>query len=1078
MAFYLIPLLLSFILNGLLTSQEPLLNFNACNLKCEYTINPIAVDHPNPRFTWEINNNGCQNSFIILLSKDSASLSSSPEFTNSQVSSRHHFEYNGPPLEPLTKYYWGVIIEDCTGNTSQISNSYFETGLINQDNWLGDWITDENNLKHKPAALFLKRFTTDDEIISAKCLIASLGLHSIELNDSSINQGFLNPIFTDFSKRVFYNTYDITSQMNKGENKIEVILGNGWYNHQPATAWNFDTAPWRGRPKFIMNIIIKYANGNEIVIATDNTWKFIDSQIEYNHIYVGESFDQSKVKNDTIATEIWREAIKIDQPDIQIQSQNLPSITKKSIGEPITFTESNKTNFFMKFAKNTAGIVAINMPLVNQKTHLNLIYSENRNGNHADNTNFTQHYNSAEETGPYQTDLVNLTSGSVNYSPLFSYKGFQYLEIVSDAPINLNSEHVEAFSTYSNLDKIGHFESSNVLLNNIYDAAMNSYSTNMVGYPTDCPHREKNGWTGDGHLTVEIGLFNYNSITTYEKWMQDHQDAQLSSGNLPDIIPTSGWHANGQFDWTVSAILIPWNVYLFTGTERIIKENYEMMEDFMQYWQSQSKNYLISGGYGDWQEPQIKSSKTLISSLRYFQAAQYMTKMSKVVNNSACEVKYENLANDIKKSINKTYFKEEEGYYASGTQLEQSLPLELGIVTDEHVSTVTAQLLKSIENEGIALKSGVLGAKSIPITLSMFDLEEVAFQLASRTEKPSWGYWIKNGATTLREGWGLEGSGNHAYFGTISTWFFRVLGGINPLDDYPGFERLALRPFIPKDLDFVNTAHNSPVGLIISNWKKNGSKVEHEIQIPGSSTGYYQVPKAYNYNQVLSSNSNDSYRPFMINKGLFQFGGGHYVLELFSKDTTINQLNILFDGYNIDTYPEKLQHDTNNVNIKLTLEKDSNDSVIYEIVYQYPEELSTFSIDGDILSLSHQQLPDTDSLYQVIIGATKNDKYVEEYFNVYRDEYYDSLFLLVNMNPPFSFPNPTQDVLFVNLKDNICEDLVYDVFDLSGKKFFCPMNLSVDNQLELNVSSLEQGFYILKISIDKKVESLKFYKEH
>lgn len=1042
------------------------------DLKCEYTVRPLAMDEDQPRFTWCLKDNGCQKSFTIYLSTDSLSLATSPMWKSKRIeSNRFYYSYAGPVLEPLTRYYWGVSVETCDGSILKMPVSYFETGMRSENEWFGSWIYDGKDPEYKPTPVFQKKFEVNKAISSAKCYLASAGIHGLFLNGIQTSTEFLNPIFTDFSKRILYNTYDITGAVKNGENHVEVWLGNGWYNHQPLTAWSFSSAPWRGRPKFILNIIIDYHDGQREVIPTDASWKTRDSPVRLNSIYVGEFFDQRYDNVRTSTTQDhWEMAKVVEKPDVKIKPQNLPPIIKKSIGGPETFIRNDANNYLIKFKKNIAGIVELRIPPVNQETKIELIHGEVTAGGRVTNDHLTEHYYSEIATGKFQTDVLSVSTGNFTYSPLFSYKGFNYLEINTDIPVTFNEEDVEAFFIHSDLTPVGKFESSNTLLNDIWNASITSFLSNMVGFPTDCPQREKNGWTGDGHLTTELGLFNFEMIKTYEKWMLDHQDAQRASGELPMIIPTPGWgYHNSTFDWTCSAVFVPWSVYLFTGDDRIIKDNYKMMKRFMDHWESRSNNYLISSGLGDWSTSDAESSIILISSLYYYQASVYMERMAEILGKVSDGAKYWNLAKKIKKAVNNQFFDKKSGYYANGYQLEQSLPLEMNIVPVNEVERVRQHLIAEIQKEGGSLNAGILGAKSIPMALSRYGNEALAYQLATRTEKPSWGYWIKNGSTTLREGWGFGGSGNHAYFGSIVSWFYRVLGGINPVEDYPGFEKISFTPFMPDDMDFVKTSFSSVRGQILSAWEKSKNGVDHHVLIPGNSTANYQIPKGYYYSGLQNISKSGSYRPFYNqDENSLDFKSGEYLIELTDSSNIQNNLNILFNGSDKNLYHFEGNADEGLVKFGLSVDnaKLADSLVDFELVYQHPADI--FYIRGDTLLGRQPVNRALGANYQVTIKATCSDHSIEEFFTVLLDKNEESTFSL--------FPNPVEDELTIRFTNGPTDYIEYQIYSVDGRVYAHSFYKNKLNELKVNVAHLPPGMFIIRLSYEDRLYNLKFIK--
>jgi alpha-L-rhamnosidase len=382
----------------------------------------------------------------------------------------------------------------------------------------------------------------------------------------------------------------------------------------------------------------------------------------------------------------------------------------------------------------------------------------------------------------------------------------------------------------------------------LVQAANNAYLSNLMGYPTDCPQREKNGWTGDGHFAVEAGLYNFDGITVYEKWMADHRDEQRPDGVLPDIIPTGGWGygtANG-LDWTSTIAIIPWNIYLFYGNSKSLRDCYDNIKRYVDYVTSISPDGLTSFGRGDWVPVKSESNLELTSSVYYFVDAQILANAAKLFGKQEDYAYYTALAEKIKTAINGKYLNEETGVYANGTQTELSVPLYWKVTPEKAVAKVAANLAKKVEETDFHLDVGVLGAKALLNALSENGYPEHAYKIAVQDTYPSWGWWIANGATTLLENWDLKAtrdiSDNHMMFGEIGAWFYKGLGGIFPDSQQPGFKHIILRPNVVPGLERFKAQHLSPYGWIVSEWKQNGGKITYRITVPPNATATLYLP--------------------------------------------------------------------------------------------------------------------------------------------------------------------------------------------------------------------------------------------
>jgi alpha-L-rhamnosidase len=492
-----------------------------------------------------------------------------------------------------------------------------------------------------------------------------------------------------------------------------------------------------------------------------------------------------------------------------------------------------------------------------------------------------------DDTDPFGTDIFTLNGkGEESFMSRFNYKGFQYVQVTANAPITLTKASLTGWFMHTDLPPVGHVETSNPLINKIWWATNNSYLSNMHGYPTDCPHREKNGWC-DAHLIVETGLYNFDGITIYEKWMADHRDEQQPNGVFPSKIPSSGdgytW-ANG-IDWTSSIAVVPWNVYLFYGDSRLLAASYENIKRLVNRVTDSSPNGLTGWGLGDWVPFKSKASVELTSSIYYYTDALILAKAARLFGNKKDEEKYTALSAKIKEAINNKYLDREAGTYREGFQTGLSMALFWGIVPDDMKAKVASTLAKMVEDNNCFLDVGELGSKTILNALSENGYGDIAYKVASQETVPSWGYWIVNGATTLYEDWSNAQvnshacSRNHVMFGEISAWFYKALGGIHPDPENPGFKNILLQPNFVSGLNYAKVSYESPHGLIVSDWERTKKNViVYKVTIPANCTATLSLPEKTSLKKVEVSDKGET----VLNKTEkgYRLPAGKYTIHL------------------------------------------------------------------------------------------------------------------------------------------------------------------------------------------------------
>lgn len=829
------------------------------DLKCEYLVSPIGIDAKHPRFTWRMADDrpgARQTAYQLYVAEDSSALDNGWKSNKSSTSDNIAI-YQGEPLKPFTKYYWKVEVWDKDGKKHSAGSS-FETGMMEMANWKGTWISDVNDVDVKPAGLFRKVFQAGKKIRSARAYIAVGGLYELYINGDKVGNHRLDPMYTRFDRRNLYVTYDVTAHLQQGSNAIGVMLGNGWYNHQSTAVWYFHKAPWRARPTFCLDLRVTYEDGSVETITSGRDWKTSLGPVIFNSIYTAEHYDARKEQPgwNTVSfnDSKWKNAIPRAAPSTNIVAQamhpveNVQAIPAKSIRK---FSDSV---YVFDLGRNISGVSRLTVK-GDSGTVIRLVHAEQlyKNGR-ADLSNIDVHYRPTDDKDPFQTDIFILSGkGEETFMPKFNYKGFQYVEVNSSKPVQLKKESLTGYFMHSNVPPVGKISSSNPVIDKIWAATNNAYLSNLFGYPTDCPQREKNGWTGDGQIAVETGLYSFDGITVYEKWLADHRDEQQPNGVLPSIIPTGGWGyewGNGP-DWTSTIAIIPWNIYLFYGDTSLLAACYNNIKRYVDHIDDLYPSGLTTWGLGDWVPVKSKSPVEFTSTAYYFADATILAKTAKLLGKSDDYTKYTALAEKIKKAFNDKYLDAQTGMYSKGLQTELSVALFWGLVPEDMKSKTAAQLAKRVEQDNFHLDVGLLGTKAILNALSENGYPDIAYRVASQEDFPSWGWWIVNGATTLYENWDINAtrdiSRNHIMFGEIGAWLYKGLGGIYPDERQPGFKNVILRPHFVPGLNHFEAGHTGPQGKIITSWKRKGNKIAYTITIPANSTAtvHFDEPNAY-----------------------------------------------------------------------------------------------------------------------------------------------------------------------------------------------------------------------------------------
>jgi alpha-L-rhamnosidase len=861
-------------------------NFMVSGLRTEYLENPIGLDVATPRFTWIIESSYPgfkQRAVRIIVSPDSAGLSAGRllHWQGQVTGSEQRAVYAGKPLVPFTRYFWRVYVTDGKGSVKASPIARFETGMMTMDRWKGAWISDGHGIDERSAPYIRKSFRLSKTVSSARAYISAGGLFEMHINGRRVGNHQLDPAYTRFDRRLLYVTLDVTSLLRKGDNAAGFLLGNGWYNHQSTAVWNFDKAPWRNRPTICADIRITYDDGTTETISTGKDWKTALSPVIFNSIYTAEHVDARREipgwSDPEYLDTAWTSVILRAAPAPLIVAQSMHPIRATKAIPTVSVRKFSDTSYLFDIGQNIAGVSELNIRGP-RGTIVRLKHGERLKADgHVDQSNIDVHYRPKDDSDPFQTDIFILSgSGLETFRPRFNYKGFQYVELTSSQPLALDKNALTGYFMHSDVPPVGSISSSNPTLDAIWRATNQSYLSNLFGYPTDCPQREKNGWTGDAHIASETGLYNFDGITVYEKWLADHRDEQQPNGVLPSIIPTGGWGyewGNGP-DWTSTIAIIPWNIYLFYGDTTLLARTYDHIRRYVDRITEISPDGTTNWGLGDWVPVKSKTPVELTSTAYYFKDAEILAKAARILGKQSDAVKYGALAEKIKTAFHRKFYRPEQKIYGSGFQTELSVPLHFGLVPDSLRAVVAANLAARVSADGKHIDVGLLGTKSILNALSENGYADLAYEVALQEDFPSWGWWIRNGATTLLENWPVDAksdiSMNHIMFGEIGAWFYKALGGINPDETKPGFQQCKLAPHFVSGLDRFAAEYQSVRGTIRSSWERNKDVIHYRIEIPAGVQASLILPGKPESVSVTLNGARLSYRNGMI------IGSGSY----------------------------------------------------------------------------------------------------------------------------------------------------------------------------------------------------------
>jgi alpha-L-rhamnosidase len=854
------PLRLILSLSLLLTLTVPALaSLSPDRLRCEYLDNPLGIDTAQPRLSWVLESTQRaekQTAYQILAATSEALLKSDRGdlWDTGKVASDQtlHVVYAGKALASSQRCYWKVRVWDKDGKVSAYSRpAYWEMGLLAAQDWQGQWIgrtTDTNSL---PAPMLRRAFTLEGKIKQARAYICGLGYYELHLNGTKIGDHLLDPGYTRYDKRALYVTYDVTDALRRGKNAVGVILGNGWYNVQTRAVWDFHKAPWRAAPKLLMQLRVEYTDGRIETIGTASRWTTSAGPITFNSIYGGETYDARAEKPGWDTPDYddsdWAMAQVVSAPGGKLSAQMMPPIKADQVIKPVKLTEPKPGVFLFDMGQNFAGFAELSLrgPA---GTKVVMKYGERlAKDGMLDRADIQQHIVRVDTNQQYQTDtyLLDGSSRITHHASRFTYHGFQYVE-VTGFPGKPTLDTLRGVFIHSAIPVAGEFECSNPLLNRIWDAGRWSYLSNLQGIPTDCPHREKNGWTGDAHLAAEQGLFNYGPAAVYAKWINDLGDEQRPTGELPGIVPTSGWGykwGNGPA-WDSAFLLIPFYLYEYCGDTKVLCDHYDGMKRYVDYLSSKATNGIVDIGLNDWAPFKTATPADITSTAYYYRDAQIVALTAGLMGNDAEARKYTDLAAGIKQAFNGKFYHADTALYGNGSQTALSCALYQGLVEPANKARVLNNLVAAVDKANGHIDTGILGTKYLLNALLENGRADVAYRIVSQKDLPSWGWWLEQGATTLWENWNGAESRNHIMFGDISAWFYKALAGINPDPAMPAFKHFIIKPNIVGGLTSAQASYDSVRGRIASDWKAKDGHFDLTVTIPANTTATVYVPMA------------------------------------------------------------------------------------------------------------------------------------------------------------------------------------------------------------------------------------------
>ncbi|HEX8550348.1 MAG TPA: glycoside hydrolase family 78 protein [Abditibacteriaceae bacterium] len=859
------------------------MNFQLTNPRCEYQTNPLGIGVAQPRLSWEMQSEtrgARQTAYQILAASSTDKLNDeAADVWNSErieSDASAHIAYEGPALQSRQRVYWTARAWDENGTASEwLAPQWFEMGLLDRSEWSGEWIGSAPvGGTHTPApAPFVRNaFRVEKPVVSARLYATALGVYECEINGQRVGDIELAPGWTDYAKRVQYQTYDVTDLLQNGDNAVGAILGDGWYCGRVAFK---NRQVYGDRPKFLAQLEISFEDGSRQTIETNGSWTYAFGPILENDLLAGEAYDArreiagwSTVEFDR--TVQWLQVETFPAPAIEISAPLGPPVRAieelTPISEPRVEKNWQRNIAIFDLGQNMTGRVRLKVS-GEAGTTIKLRYAEvlDSGPNATEGELYTENLRTAR-----CTDFYTLKGGEEEvWEPRFTFHGFRYVEL-SDFPGTPTRDAVTGIVMHSDTPRTGDFECSDELLNQLQKNIDWGQRGNFLDIPTDCPQRdERLGWTGDAQVFVRTSAWNRDVAGFFTEWARDTRDAQQPDGSIPCVVPDiDGTPRDGGPAWSDAAVICPWKIYLCYGDKRILEENYDVFQRFFDQQEATAREdvrpFDTWQGFGDWLAMDNgfssdgrsgtagRTRNDLIGTAFFAHEAALMSRIATVLDKPEDAARYARRFEEIRKSFCDNYITSK-GILVSETQTASLLALHFNLAPQELHAKIAQDLKESIVKGGNKLTAGFVGSSYLNPVLTATGHLEQAYALLHQTQWPSWLYAVTQGATTIWERWdgwthdkGFQNpemnSFNHYAYGAIGEWLYNTVAGIDIDEAQPGYKHIIFRPQPGGQLTSAKAHLYSIHGLISSSWNKEGAAFDWSIEVPANTTATVYVP--------------------------------------------------------------------------------------------------------------------------------------------------------------------------------------------------------------------------------------------
>ncbi len=846
------------------------------NLSCEhmlcdeasYKSFPFCIDTERPVFSFGIEDDEDRDikffKVIVASSLDKLNAKDADMWDSGVIYDRDTtcIRYSGVTLESRTTYYVAVYVS--FGKDKVKSRvGMFTTGLLLSSDWGCGFVgapteilpkleCPEKDTNGLPAPYLRKSFTVHGGLVSAKAYATAFGVYEMYLNGEPAGDYKLAPEWTDYRKSLQYQYYDLTDKLVVGENVIGAIVGDGWFcsNINTVGRNQYGSAPLG----FKMNLTLEYDDGSVDTVITDTSWKCSAGGVQYSDNQNGEYFDAAKEPigwcTPSFDATDWTDTINIMPLKCRTtlyKASKGPQVKENLTLSPIDICFDKDGNVVVDMGQNMVGVASVKLHNMEPGTVLTVIHGEMLKD---DGTVYTENLRSAR-----QRDTYVCRGGEEEYCPRFTFHGFRYLGINGLKTLP-EKDDVKGHVWYSACEQTGYIETDSELVNKLFSNALWGQRGNFVGVPTDCPQRdERLGWTGDTQVFCRSACYNMSCYGFYEKYMQDLRESQKPNGMVTDIVPMVAFNegnahdlvGNGNAAWGDAAFIVPYTVYSMYGDIRIIAQQYDSMTRYFKALLGTTKDLIRPAhGYGDWLSIDDTTPLEVLSTAYFAYDAYLMAKFAKLLGRTYDYDYYADMFEQIRGAWCDA-FVDADGIIKGDTQCCYLLALKMKLLPADQEERAADHLVRTIRRKDYHLSTGFVGVSYLLPVLCDHGYSEIAYRLLLNETYPSWGYSIKNGATTIWERWnsytketgfgdiGMN-SFNHYSLGSCVEWMYGYMGGIRPKK--AGFTEFYVKPYFNNAVGTVKCYYNSVVGKIYTEWKKCDEGYTLSLIVPANTKAF------------------------------------------------------------------------------------------------------------------------------------------------------------------------------------------------------------------------------------------------